>query len=87
MTEPRDTGRFARVGELDDLALLPKRFDMFAAEVRGSFELLGNKILPTLDVIKQSVGALIARVEHLERKQHDTDDRLKALERQKAKQK
>lgn len=37
--------------DVDDLALLPRRFDHFAAEVRQSFEILANQILPKLDAI------------------------------------
>jgi len=37
--------------DVDDLALLPRRFDHFASEVRQSFEILANQILPKLDAI------------------------------------
>lgn len=37
--------------DVDDLSLLPRRFDHFAAEVRQSFEILANQILPKLDSI------------------------------------
>lgn len=39
--------------DVDDLALLPRRFDHFAAEVRQSFEILAQQILPKLDRIEQ----------------------------------
>lgn len=37
--------------DVSDLALLPRRFDLFAAEVKQGFEILANQILPKLDRI------------------------------------
>lgn len=37
--------------DVSDLALLPRRFDLFAAEVKQGFEMLANQILPKLDRI------------------------------------
>ena len=56
--------------DVTDLALLPKRFDLFAADVRQSFEILSGKVLPLLAELRDLV------------KQHG--DRLAYLERSKA---
>ena len=47
----RDGYTAVAAADVDDLALLPRRFDHFAAEVRQSFEILANQILPKLDAI------------------------------------
>lgn len=82
-------GDYVPVGpaDVDDLALLPRRFDAFVNEFRFSFELLANKILPKLDRIEETVAelrrsnsALFIRVEHLESQRDDHARRLAALE-------
>jgi hypothetical protein len=79
--------RPVRPDEVSDLALLPKRFDAFAAEVRSSFELLGNKILPALERLEEAMAELGQRVTRLEASQTSTEHRLAALEARATKRK
>jgi len=76
----RSLPRFYGPGELTDVALLPKRFELHAAEVRDSFKLLGDRILPTITRVEEQLTSLTVRVGELEQAQHRTDDRLAALE-------
>src|SRR5882672_3633857 len=71
----------------DDLALLPRRFDFFASEMRSSLLELREKIIPLLERIQFAIEDIAERVSRLEKKQHETDDRLNALEAARAKRK
>ncbi len=64
-----------------DLDGLPRRFELFAEEVRTSFDLLGNKILPTLERIEMRLEDIVLRVDQLERSHLVMKDRIAALER------
>ena len=68
--------------DVADLGLLPKRFDMFASEVRSSFELLGNRILPQLTKIESMLVDLGSRVSTIEAHQLRSDSRIDAIEAQ-----
>lgn len=70
----------ARVGELDDLALLPGEFRAFRAEIRSAFELLTNRIMPALERIEQRQDHQDHRITAVERAQRDTQQRIEALE-------
>jgi hypothetical protein len=72
--------------DVDDLALLPRRFDHFAAEVRQAFEILANQILPKLDAIAskqaeqgEDIHALKRDVTELRRNDIDTKRELAAV--------
>ena len=67
--------------DVSDLHSLPKRFDMFAAEIRSSFELLGNRILPFIAKVESTLVDISERVSTIERWKNQADDRLAALER------
>jgi hypothetical protein len=82
-----DAFRPVRPEDVTDLALLPRRFDMFAAEVKAGFELLGNKLLPAMERVEHAITDLAARVTALEKAKHVADDiheamlkRIRALE-------
>lgn len=66
--------------DVTDLALLPKRFDMFATEVRQSFELLNERLIPMLTRIEERLDDLGVRMSRIEREQHDHAARITALE-------
>lgn len=60
--------------DVTDLALLPKRFDLFAADVKQSFEILAGKILPLLNEMRdeqkqhrQAISEHAQRLAYLER--------------------
>lgn len=65
---------------MSELELLPRRFDMFAAEVKQSFELLMVKLLPFMQRVEHAITDLGDRVRELERAKHEIQDRLAALE-------
>jgi hypothetical protein len=46
-TEPH----FVRTGELDDHAILPRRFELLAGEVRALAESINRKVVPALERI------------------------------------
>jgi len=69
----RTAPRFYGPGELDDLALLPGEFRALRRDTKYGFEMLANKIMPSLDEIKASNVELRARVA-------DHETRLAALE-------
>ena len=69
-----------RPGELDDIAQLPGQFRSFAAEVRSSFELLGNRIIPALVRIESTMVDLATRISDIEKQQIKTAQRLDDLE-------
>lgn len=75
---PRDSYHPVTRDDVTDLALLPRRFDVFAAEVRTSFELLRELIVPALTEIKASIAHLCRRVEVLEQNQLSAHARLDA---------
>ena len=57
-------------GDVDDLHLLPRRFDSFAHEVRDSFKLLGEKILPAIVKFEHALSDIAQRLNEIEREQH-----------------
>lgn len=71
--------------DVTDLAGLPRRFDMFAAEVRTSFELLTERLVPFMTRIDAAIDDLAVRLDNLERGQVDVRQRIEALERNAAK--
>ena len=75
-------GRFdpVRTGDLTDLELLPGEFRAFAREVRSSFELLGNRILPALTKIETTMADMALRVSDIERQQIKMAQRIDDLE-------
>ena len=70
----------SRAGSLDDLTLLPGQFRSFASEVRSSFELLGNRIIPALVRIESTMVDLATRISDIEKQQIKTAQRLDDLE-------
>lgn len=48
--------------DVSDLALLPRRFDRFVIEIRTSFEVLTDKILPTIQKLNQTQADIVARL-------------------------
>jgi hypothetical protein len=66
--------------DVTDLALLPKRFDLFAHEVRQSFELLTERLIPALTRIEEKLEDFGVRIARLERGQVDNTARITALE-------
>ena len=66
--------------DVTDLALLPKRFDLFAAEVRQSFELLTERLIPALTRIEEKLEDFGVRLSRLERAHTDHAARITALE-------
>lgn len=66
--------------DVTDLALLPRRFDLFAEEVRTSFTLLGDKILPAIGRIEAAIVDIGQRVTSVEREVRDLAERVEALE-------
>jgi hypothetical protein len=75
-----DDPQFVGAGDLDDWKILPRRFEAFMVEVRTSFDVLGNKILPSLERIEHAIGDLADRVTRLEAARHRAEDRLAVLE-------
>lgn len=76
-----------RPGDLSDLELLPKRFDMFAAEMRSSLELLVNKFIPAIESIRDELKVMRDDVRAISHQQtriasdlDDTNKRVSALE-------
>lgn len=82
MSEDIPGNRMPRVElhEVTDIALLPGRFEAFAVEVRLSFEMLSEKLLPVLDRLGRTLDDLTKRVDAIEKRQDATDHRLAALE-------
>lgn len=76
-----DTFKPVTRDDMTDLALLPRRFDMFAYEVKQSFETLTGKILPFMQRVEHAINDLSRRVGDLEQAKHAIHDRLAALER------
>jgi len=66
--------------DVTDHALLPKRFDMFEAYVHGEFKTLGEKIMPLLQQLTESVGGAHKRLSDLEHGHRQHGDRIAALE-------
>ena len=66
--------------DVTDLALLPKRFDLFATEVRQSFELLTERLIPALTRIEEKLEDFGVRLARLERGHTDHAARIAALE-------
>lgn len=68
--------------DVTDLAGLPRRFDLFVAETRQSFELLAEKIIAPIARIQESITDVVCRLNAMERTQLDHARRLEALEAQ-----
>lgn len=73
--------------ELTDYSLLPRRLDHLVgvvdngfADMRTYLEVLSSKILPTLDYLRETVTAVLRRIERIEDRQNVTERRLDALE-------
>jgi hypothetical protein len=66
--------------DVSDLALLPGRFDAFAAQVSHELGTLGDKIVPALVRIEEHQARQDARLLEIERTQRAHDDRIAALE-------
>ena len=66
--------------DMTDLALLPRRFDMFAFEVKESFTRLSAKLLPFMQRMEAAVTDIRERVGELERHRIRLEDRIEALE-------
>lgn len=66
--------------DVTDIALLPRRFDLFAAEVRTSLELLGEKVIQTLARIERAQLELARRLDHVEQRAISNTERIEALE-------
>lgn len=77
-----DKFRPVQAADVTDLALLPRRFDALASEVRLGFEMFGNKILPALDRIRDAIEDLAVRVTRLEKDWLAADKRLTAIEQE-----
>lgn len=71
-----------RPGDLTDLTALPGQFRTFAAEVRSSFELLGNKILPFITRVEQTLIDLSERVAAGEQRMTRVEDDLAEIKAQ-----
>lgn len=69
-------------GDLSDLALLPRRFDQFAHHVETKFDLLIERLFPTLDRINERLDDADRWRAEVDTWRADTDRRLAALERQ-----
>lgn len=76
-TGPTGSDGYTAIAAADvtDEALLPKRFDAFAAEMRAAFEMLGDKILPAIHRVEAKVIDTIERVGKLERRADKADAR------------
>lgn len=72
-------------GETTDLALLPKRFDRFAAEMRTALELLGLQILPIVKRLDHTTSDLAIRMTSMNRDLTQLSQRVTALEKRVAK--
>jgi hypothetical protein len=68
--------------ELSDLALLPGQFRQFAAEVRMSFELLTERIMPALDRLNTAIDDLRVRVSRVERERDEDRKALAEIQRE-----
>jgi hypothetical protein len=79
--DPPREPTFFRPGELDDLALLPRRFDMLESEVRSGFEILSIKLLPFMERVERAITDIALRVSELERARRVAEDLHKGLVR------
>lgn len=57
--------------DVSDLAGLPRRFDLFVADTRQSFELLTEKLITPIVRIGEQVTDVVLRVAEVERAQHE----------------
>lgn len=55
------------VGDNSDLALLPRRFDLFATEVREGLDAIGKQFLPILNRLESAFATLLDRQTQTER--------------------
>ena len=60
--------KVVRTEDVNDLSLLPRRFDAFAAEVRTSFEVLGDKLLPAIERIHLAIEDMARRLSDIEKR-------------------
>jgi hypothetical protein len=74
-----------KAADVSDLAGLPRRFDAFAAEIRTALELLTTQLLPAINRINDRLDDDAIRLNRIEKKHNDLDQRVAALE-QRAKQ-
>ena len=58
-------------GETADLAALPRKLDGFMDEMRTQFATLGDKILPTLDLVRDELGKLQKTVDRVNRENRE----------------
>ncbi len=77
--------KFARPGELTDLDLLPKRFDMFAREVRDALKSICGQLLPLITEVRaeqaRSAEREAVRDEHVVELAHVSAEHGKRLDR------
>lgn len=57
-----------KTGELGDLELLPRRFELFVGEVRREFEQLTNRIVPVLSRLENALQDIKDHQTELERR-------------------
>lgn len=74
-------------GETSDLALLPRRFDRFAIEMRTSLELLGMQLLPAINRLDHTATDLAIRMTSMNRDLTHLSKRVAALEKKNAQKK
>lgn len=68
--------------DVSDLKLLPGQFRQFAADVRLSFELLNERLMPMLNRLEHALDDLNVRVTRIEKDALAADRRLNAIEQQ-----
>lgn len=89
MSDIDDKFKPVQSADVTDLALLPKRFDLFASEVRDAFgrltTQLGDRIIPMLERIESRLSDMEVRVDRLERGHDDLKKRVAALETRRTK--
>lgn len=64
----------------NDLSLLPRKFDFFAAQMKHELDRIRTVVIPALDRIESLMRELVERVERIESKQHELDRRVSVLE-------
>ena len=71
-----DKFRPVQAADVTDIAGLPRRVDLLAAEVRTGFELLNERLMPMLNRLESALDDLADRVRRVEREQvHAAKDR------------
>jgi hypothetical protein len=66
-----------QAADVSDIALLPRRFDLFSAQVRQSIDSLIHEIRSSTAQIKQSLDSIGYRIGRLE---HDSETQRNALQ-------